>query len=302
VHIPTWIGGPMRALLDRHLGAGWLHRAADPATWAPVDAIPAAELWAVRGEQRATLVDFVRERSVRDRLGRDEPPDYVGAAARAFSPDVLTLGFARRLATYKRLYLLFQDAERGVGLLAGDRPVQIVLAGKAHPRDDAGKHQVQALFGHKHAAHNVGRVVYLDDYDLDMAATLVRGCDVWVNLPRPPLEASGTSGMKNVVNGGLHLSVLDGWWAEGHDGTNGWALPGEVDTDHAAQDWRDGQELYRLLEEEVVPSFYEHDADGLPAAWIARVRASLRTLGPQFAATRMVRDYVDQLYATQSLS
>jgi len=296
VHVPTWLGGPMRELLDRHLGAGWLDRAADPATWQGVDAIPDEELWAVRCRQRDELVSWVRSKSVHDRLGRDEPRSYVEAAAGAFDPDTLTIGFARRLATYKRLHLLVQDSDRALALLSGDRPVQLVLAGKAHPRDDGGKRMVQHLFTFKWAPEIGGRVVYLDDYDLSSAARMVRGCDVWLNLPRPPLEASGTSGMKSAVNGGLQLSVLDGWWAEGYDGENGWSLPGEEDPDHGAQDQRDGTELHRLLEEEVAREFYERDASGLPRAWLARVRASLKTNGPAFSATRMVRDYVEQLY------
>ncbi len=248
VHVPTWIGGPMRRLLDRHLGDGWLDRAADPATWAGVDGISDEELWAVRCEQRASLVDYVRAKSVTDRLGRDEPRGYVEAAASSFDPDALTIGFARRLATYKRLHLLVQDADRALALLGNGRPVQLVLAGKAHPRDEDGKRMVQHLFTFKWAPEIGGRVVYLDDYDLSSAARMVRGCDVWLNLPRPPLEASGTSGMKSAVNGGLQLSVLDGWWAEGYDGENGWALPGDEDPDHGAQDQRDGAELHRLLE------------------------------------------------------
>ena len=171
-----------------------------------------------------------------------------------------------------------------------------MLAGKAHPRDDDGKRMVQHLFSFKWAQEIGGRVVYLDDYDLSSAARMVRGCDVWLNLPRPPLEASGTSGMKSVMNGGLQLSVLDGWWAEGYDGENGWALSGETDDDHPAQDRRDSIELHRLLGQEVAPEFYDRDADGLPRAWLARVRASLKTNGPAFAATRMMRDYVDQFY------
>jgi len=295
VHMPTWLGTPMRTLLDRHLGAGWLDRAADPATWAPVADIPAAELWATRRAQRGQLIDYVRRRAVGDRLARDEARDYA-LAATAFDPDVLTLGFARRLATYKRLDLLLQDAERALRLVAGDRPVQLLLAGKAHPRDDDGKRLVQRLFASKDAPGFATHVAYLDDYDLRMAAWLVRGCDVWINLPRPPLEASGTSGMKSVVNGGLHLSVLDGWWAEGYDGANGWALSGDVDPDHGAQDARHAAELFRLLEEEVAPEFYERDANGIPVAWVERVRASLRTLGPQFGAGRMLLDYERRSY------
>jgi starch phosphorylase len=296
VHVPTWLGGPMRTLLDRHLGDGWLERADDPATWAGVDGIPDEQLWAVRCEQRAALVRYVRAKSVSDRLGRDEPRGYVEAAASAFDTDVLTIGFARRLATYKRLHLLVQDSGRALALLGDGRPVQLVLAGKAHPRDDDGKRMVQHLFTFKWAPEIGGRVVYLDDYDLSSAARMVRGCDVWLNLPRPPLEASGTSGMKSAVNGGLQLSVLDGWWAEGYDGKNGWALPGDEDPDHAGQDERDGTELHRLLDEEVLREFYDRDSSGIPRAWLARMRASLKTNGPGFSATRMLRDYVERLY------
>jgi starch phosphorylase len=296
VHIPTWIGGPMRELLCRYLGDDWLDRAGDPSTWAGVDSIPDAELWDVRCRQRAALVDYVRTKSVTDRLGRDEPRNYVEAAATSFDTDTLTVGFARRLATYKRLHLLVQDADRALALLGNGRPVQLVLAGKAHPRDDDGKRMVQHLFTFKWAPEIGGRVVYLDDYDLSSAARMVRGCDVWLNLPRPPLEASGTSGMKSAVNGGLQLSVLDGWWAEGYNGDNGWALPGEEDPDHGAQDQRDGTELHRLLEEEVTREFYDRDEAGLPRAWLARVRESLKTNGPAFSATRMMRDYAERFY------
>jgi starch phosphorylase len=294
VHLPTWLGGPMRALLDRHLGDGWLERADDPATWEPVDAIDDADLWAARRAQRGELVDWARERSMSDRLGREDAREYVEAPE--FDPDVLTIGFARRLATYKRLHLLLHSAERIVDLLHGKRSVQILLAGKAHPRDDDGKRSLQALFSAKGIPEIAHRVAYLDDYDLSIGARLVRGCDVWVNVPRPPLEASGTSGMKSAVNGGLQLSVLDGWWAEAYDGANGWALPGDVDDDHGAQDTRDADELLRLLFEEVVPDFYERDGDDLPRAWLARVKASLRTNGPEFSASRMVRDYVQSIY------
>ena len=292
VHVGTWMAGPMRALLDRYLGSGWEARAADPATWAGVDGIPDEDLWSVRCEQRARLVALVRERSALDRLNRGEPVDYVDAATRVFDPDVLTIGFARRLALYKRLYLLVADMARGLALLSGDRPIQIVMAGKAHPRDDEAKRIVQELFAFKPVAHVGERVVYLHEYDLRIAPTLVAGCDVWLNLPRPPLEASGTSGMKSALNGGLQLSVLDGWWAEAWDGTNGWAITGEVDDDHAAQDARHADALYRCLEQEVVPLFHDRDGAGVPAGWLARVRASLRTLGPRFCATRMLDDYL----------
>jgi starch phosphorylase len=296
-HMPSWVRGPLRTLLDRHLGDGWLGRAADPATWAALDDIPDEELWAARNEQRATLVDFIRNRSAVDRLGRDEPLEYAEAATRSWEPDVLTLGFARRLATYKRLHLLVADVARSQRLLTGDRHVQLVIAGKAHPRDDDGKRLVQGLFAHKNAPGFGARVVFLDDYDMRTARYLVGGCDVWVNLPRPPLEASGTSGMKSAFNGGLNLSVLDGWWAEAYDGSNGWPISGDIDHDHGAQDARDGAELLRVLEEEVVPAFYDRGDDGIPRAWVAKVRAALRTCGPGFAAGRMLADYERKVYA-----
>jgi starch phosphorylase len=296
VHHPTWIGPSMRALLDRHLGEDWLGRAAERATWEPVQRIGDAELWAARREQRVRLIAAVRERSVRERLGRGEPLAYARAAAEAFDPDVLTIGFARRLATYKRLGLLVADLDGAQELLAGPRPVQIVLAGKAHPRDADGKHMLEQLFELR-GLEGVGeRVVFLEDYDLYSASLLVQGCDVWMNLPRPPLEASGTSGMKAAVNGGLHLSVLDGWWAEAYDGSNGWSLDGEVAADPEAQDLRDGARLRALLTEEVVPLFYERDADGQAHPWLERVRHSLSTLGPAFSAQRMLRDYVELEY------
>jgi glycogen phosphorylase len=296
VHVPTWLGRPMRNLLDRYLGEGWLERCVEPGTWAAVDQIPDEELWAVRQEQRRWLVELVRERSVLDRVARGDPRDYVQAAWRAFDPQSLTVGFARRLATYKRLHLLLHDFGRALALISGDRPLQIVLAGKAHPRDDEGKKLVQNLFAVKDAPWVGERVVFLEDYDLSIGSRLVRGCDVWVNVPRPPLEASGTSGMKNVMNGGLQLSVLDGWWAEGFDGGNGWGFSGEEDHDHYAQDQRDADDLYRLLEQEVVPQFYERDEHGIPRAWLVRVKQSMKTLGPEFCAGRMIRDYEQRMY------
>ncbi len=296
VHIPTWIGTPMRELMNRHLGEGWMARAAEPETWAAVDQIPDAELWQAREQQRAELVEEMRTRSTTERLQRGDVREYVDAAAKTFDPQVLTIGFARRVATYKRIDLLTRDPEWTQRLLGGDQPVQVVLAGKAHPRDEEAKRTLQRLFGMKGARIVGQRVVFLDDYDLATATWLVRGCDVWLNVPRPPLEASGTSGMKSAVNGGLQLSVLDGWWAEGYDGENGWGLPGEVDSDHHAQDDRDANALHEMFDEQVLPTFYDRDEHGVPAAWLARVRASLGTLGPRFSATRMLSEYLSGPY------
>jgi starch phosphorylase len=296
VHVPTWIGGPMRELLDRHLGEGWMQQAADPETWSGVAQIPDEELWAARQHQRRELVEFVRRRTTQDRLLRGDTRDYVDAALNALEGDALTIGFARRVATYKRLELLTRDPQRTLSMLAGQRPVQVVLAGKAHPRDEEAKHTLQQLFALKSSLAVARRVAYLDDYDLATAAMLVRGCDVWLNLPRPPLEASGTSGMKSAFNGGLQLSVLDGWWAEAYDGSNGWALPGEIMDDPMAQDERDAHLLHQLLDEEIVPAFYERDERGLPVAWLERMRASLQSLGPRFCASRMLTQYVEGPY------
>ncbi len=296
VHVPTWIGAPMRELYDRRLGADWMERAADPDLWAGVDGVGDEELWEARHRQRAELISFLAERSTIDRLGRNDVREYVQAAARCLDPQVLTIGFARRVATYKRLDLLTRDPEWTLQMLGGDRPVQVVLAGKAHPRDDEAKRALQRLFGLKYARIVAERVVFLDDYDLATGAALVRGCDVWLNLPRPPLEASGTSGMKSVMNGGLQLSVLDGWWAEAHDGENGWAIPGDVDSDPTAQDERDTETLHQLLGTRVLPAFYERDQRGLPQAWMTMIRASLRSLAPRFSATRMLAEYLEGPY------
>jgi starch phosphorylase len=299
VHLPTWMAPQMRELLTRHFGVGWERHATDPALWARVDTIPDDELWAVRGELRRELVAMIRRKVVVDRLARGEDIAYVQAAANAFDPDCLTIGFARRLATYKRLNLLVHDSARALALLDHDQPLQLVFAGKAHPLDDTAKAIARHMFELKRAPAVNHRVVFVEDYDLQVAATIVAGCDVWLNLPRPPLEASGTSGMKAALNGSLNLSVLDGWWAEGFDGTNGWGIDGTVDPDEGAKDARDADAFYKLLEHEVKPMFFARDEAGIPGAWLERMRASLRTLGPRFCASRMVDDYVAEVYRAQ---
>ncbi|MFZ3084630.1 alpha-glucan family phosphorylase, partial [Rhodoferax ferrireducens] len=218
------------------------------------------------------------------------------AIGSGFDPMRLTIGFARRLATYKRLHLVALLPQRALALIGGTQPVQFVFAGKAHPDDLAAKDVVRQVFALKSAPSVAGRAAFLEDYDLTLAAQLVAGCDVWVNLPRPPNEASGTSGMKSCLGGGLQLSVLDGWWAEAFDGSNGWAINGDVDADTQAQDQRDARALFDLLEQEVVPMFHERDAQGVPQRWVTMMRRSLLTNGPRFSATRMLRDYADQVY------
>lgn len=297
VHIPTWLHGPMRRLLDTHLGDGWLRRADQAATWAPIADIPASDLWSARCAARRELVDLVVRRGAGDRLRRGEPLDYAEAVGRGFDSDRLTIGFARRIATYKRLHLVALLPDRALALLGGERAVQFVFAGKAHPDDADAKDVVRQVFSLKRAPAVAGRVAFLEDYDIPLAGHLVAGCDVWVNVPRPPNEASGTSGMKSCLGGGLQLSVLDGWWAEAFDGSNGWAIPGDVDSDHLAQDQRDARTLFDLLERAVVPMFHERDADGVPQRWVAMMRRSLMTNGPRFSATRMVAEYASRVYS-----
>jgi starch phosphorylase len=298
VHVPTWMAPPMRELLDRHLGADWLSRADDPATWAGVDEIPDAELWSTRSRLREGLVAYVREADAAARLGRYEDPSAVEAVAHAFDPDRLTLGFARRVATYKRLHLLFRDPGRLESLLGKPDAIQLVIAGKAHPRDAGAKESLAELIRHPLAPDVAPRIAFLEDYDLHMAGHLVAGCDVWVNLPRPPMEASGTSGMKSALNGGLNLSVPDGWWAEAYDGENGWVVgDGTRWDDPDAQDDHDAAVLFDLVERELLPAFHERGRDGVPGAWVARVKRSLRTIGPRFGTDRMLREYLERVYA-----
>jgi starch phosphorylase len=298
VHVPTWMAPPMREMLDRHLAPGWISRQADPGTWAPVESIPDEEMWQLRSLLRADFVEYVRDLSVATRLARSDTRELVSAAERGFSADSLTIGFARRLATYKRLYLLTLEPQRVADLVANiQRPMQLILAGKAHPDDEDGKRSAQGLFSFKLLPEAGERVAFLDNYDLGIASRLVAGCDLWVNLPRPPLEASGTSGMKVVLNGGLNLSVLDGWWAEASDGLNGWAIAGDTVYDPGVQDTRDAAAFYDLLEHDVAPLFYERGDDGIPHRWVRRMKRSLVTNGPRFSAARMVRGYVDDVYA-----
>jgi starch phosphorylase len=296
VHLPTWMAPPMQELLDRYLEPGWRTRAADPETWAPVEHIPDHELWAVRGRLRSGLADYVRDRSVRDRLARGEHLNYADAGAEGFEPEVLTVGFARRVAAYKRLHLLTLDPERGARLLADPNPIQLAVAGKAHPQDQEAKEILHTLFRQRFPESVGERVAFLEDYDMETASWLVSGCDVWVNVPRPPLEASGTSGMKSALNGGVNVSVADGWWEEAFDGSNGWSIASDPSLSPERQDELDAEALHGLLEGEVAPLFYDRDADGIPRGWVARIKASLRTVGPRYCAARMVHEYVAKIY------
>jgi glycogen phosphorylase len=298
VHVPTWMSSEMAAVLERHLGADWLERHDDPALADKVMEIPDGEIWDARHALRTFLFNFIRERARNRWTDENVGAARVVAAGTMFDHNTLTLGFARRFTSYKRPELIFLDTNRLARILnQPGRAVQIVFAGKAHPADDTGKHHMQRIFRRTLDAQFGGRIAFVDDYDLHVAHFLVQGCDVWLNNPRKPLEASGTSGMKAAINGTPHMSIGDGWWAEGFTGENGWLIEGRADpNDHGAQDWADAQALYQLIEEHLVPMFYDRDRNGLPTRWIRVVKQSIRTVLPRFSARRMVKEYVEERY------
>jgi starch phosphorylase len=301
VHVPTWVSGEMAALFERFLGRDWRERHDDPAVWERIAEIPDQELWNVRSALRSYLFAFVRERARQRWTHERVSVSSVVAAGTLLDPNALTIGFARRFTGYKRPELIFQDAERLARILSQPgRPVQIVFAGKSHPADDIGKHHLQRVYKRALDPMFGGRVAFVDDYDLHVAHFLVQGCDVWLNTPRKPLEASGTSGMKAACNGVPHLSIGDGWWAEGYDGANGWIIDGGVAVDQAAQDAADADALYRLLEEQVVPAFFDRDEAQIPRAWVQIVKAAIRSVTPRFSARRMVKQYVREMYLPAS--
>ena len=299
VHVPTWIAPDMVKLFERHLGANWKDQHDSVDFWDGISMIPDEELWAVREGLRSYLIAFIRERARQLWTQKQMTAARVVAAGTLMDPAALTIGFARRFTDYKRPELIFCNPERLARILtAFRRPVQIVFAGKAHPADHLGKHQLQNIFSRAIDPAFGGRIAFVEDYDFHVAHLLVQGCDVWLNTPRKPFEASGTSGMKAAINGVLHLSTKDGWWAEGHTGTNGWSFDGGVTTDDpAAADAADAEALYRLLEEEIVPAFYDRDANKVPRRWLWMVKEAIRTTMPRFSARRMVKQYAEWLYA-----
>jgi glycogen phosphorylase len=298
VHVPTWMSSETTTMLDRHLGGDWMEHHDDQALCDRLQEIPDEEIWAMRRALRSYLFAFIRERSRHRWTAERVSPSRVVASGTMLDPDALTIGYARRFAAYKRPELIFTDVERLARILNGlNRPVQIVFAGKAHPADDPAKHHLQRVFKRALDPLFAGRVAFIDDYDLHLAHYLVQGCDVWLNNPRKPLEASGTSGMKAAINGVPHLSIGDGWWAEGFNGSNGWLIESQADpNDHDATDAADAEALYRLLEDVVVPAFYDRDAQGIPTAWLKVVREAIRSNLPRFSSRRMLKDYVRQMY------
>ena len=301
IHTPSWMGSPIGQLLKRRLGADLDNldaQSADGRWWERLDQVPAAELWEAHQHQKRELAHFAHGRLLNQLARHGEAPATLEALEGILDPNILTIGFARRFATYKRAAMIFTDLDRLARLVRdADRPIQLVFAGKAHPADRPGQKVIQGIFAHSRSEQLRGRVSVIEDYDIRIGRFLVQGVDVWLNNPRRPLEASGTSGMKAATNGIANLSVLDGWWDEGWTGDNGWAIGGrETGPDEGAQDYADAMDLYRLLEDEVIPLYYRRDETGLPIGWIDLMRRSMATSIWRFSTTRMLHEYTDQLY------
>jgi starch phosphorylase len=298
VHVSSWLSVQMRMLYDRVLPLNWYLRTGEPSVWVPVEQISPGELWETHQILKNRLISYARHRLQRQARRLDQPESVIAQLGSVLDPQALTIGFARRFAPYKRADLVFADLERLAQLVASsEHPIQFIYAGKSHPADELGKQILQRVFQITQHERFRGRVVFLDDYDINLARHLVQGVDVWLNNPRRPLEASGTSGQKVVLNGALNLSVLDGWWAEAFDGSNGFAIgTGRVHVDQAVQDGRDAQSLLEVLRDQVIPEYYDRDHDDLPQHWLRRMKRAVRTLGWRFNADRMVMDYVQSAY------
>ncbi len=299
VHTGTWLARRMGRLFTRYLGADWLERVDDPMLWDNIQNIPDHELWRVRKHQKRKLIYFIMERARARWIAGGFHPVQVLAEGVMLDPYALTIGFARRFAPYKRANLILSDFERLLKLLnTPNMPVQIIFAGKSHPDNEQGKRLIQDVYSAVKKAENGGRLVFLEDYDINLGRLLTQGVDVWLNTPRRPKEASGTSGQKAALNGVLNFSVLDGWWREGYNGANGWAIGDETDYESPEkQDALDAASLYDVLENEIIPLYYnKRTSDGLPGEWIARVKENMRTLIPEFSMRRMVKEYADRLY------
>jgi starch phosphorylase len=297
-HQPTWVGPEMGDLLRRHVGRVYDERPLDPGFAETVEAIPDEEVWAAHRAQKQRLFDRLRQSALRQLARHGRSPEELRLLDHLLDPEALSIGFARRFATYKRADLILRDVERLKKMVAdAERPVQFLFAGKAHPADRPGQELIRRIWHASLQDELHGRVLFLENYDMHVARYLVQGVDVWLNTPRRPLEASGTSGMKSAMNGGLNCSILDGWWCEGYDGSHGWAIgDDEESSDHEHQDYLDAESLYHVLGEQVVPCFYQRDERGLPAEWIRRMKLAIGSLTPRFTAARMVRDYIETYY------
>lgn len=299
VHTGTWLARRLRQLFDQYLGVEWRDRIDDPYIWENIERIPDEELWEVRRHLKRKLVLYMRHRARFQWKSNEVHPVQVVASGALLDPYALTIGFARRFATYKRANLILSDLERLLEIInRPNMPVQIIFAGKAHPADEPGKLLIQEVYRVVKRAEFGGQLVFLEDYDINLARYLVQGVDIWLNTPRRPNEASGTSGQKAALNGVLNFSVLDGWWCEGYNGRNGWAIGEDKDyEDPDLQDSIDANSLYDLLEHQIIPLYYsERSSDGLPGDWIKRMKESMRTLIPQFSMRRMLKEYAERLY------
>ncbi|WP_414565126.1 MULTISPECIES: alpha-glucan family phosphorylase [unclassified Anabaena] len=307
VHAPTWTAPLLADLYNQYLGADWKTRAVDPKMWAKVDDIPDEKLWSLHLILKERLVAYTRYKVKKAREQRGEDYQLIQATDNLLDPKILTIGFARRFSPYKRGDLILRDAERALKIFGNaQRPVQIIFAGKAHPADEEGKRIIQRLMEWCQNSGILNRVAFIEDYNIYTGQKLVQGVDVWLNNPRRPLEASGTSGQKVCFNGGINCSVLDGWWCEGYQagpdgkGTNGWAIGEDAHTsDQELQDRIDSRSLYQLLEEEIVPLYYDQDAQGIPHRWVQMMKASIKTNAPLFNTDRMIADYVSQVYVPE---
>lgn len=297
IHVPTWTAGEMRHIFNKYLGSDWESYHDDPVLWERLADLPDEELWTAHNILKSKLMNFLRSRARRGWVDGDSDPTQVLVGGTLLDPDALTIGFARRFATYKRASLIFRDLERLKHIMLDiHRPVQIVFAGKAHPADEPGKLLIQQVYNFAQANDLGGRVAFIEDYDMHTARYFKQGVDVWLNTPRRPREASGTSGMKASLNGIPNLSIMDGWWVEGYNGANGWAINGYVADNPEAQDAYDANRVYELLEEEIVPLYYTRDRDGIPRGWVEVMREAIRTNAPFFSTRRMVKGYTTDLY------
>ncbi len=301
VHAPTWIAPGYQHLFARVIGEDWPRLLLDQNAWtAAVEQIPDAEIWQIHQQLKSLLIAFIRERTSANETGNQHTIHEHVDTAHLFSPKTLTIGFARRVAAYKRWNLLLSDVDRLLKSVDDpDRPVQFVFAGKAHPQDRVAKQILQDLMSINRDSNWQRRAVFIEDYDQEVARYLVQGVDVWMNVPRRPFEASGTSGMKAAMNGVLNFSVLDGWWIEGYNGENGFAIGDLSEGDDEAADAQDAESLYSTLENQIVPAFYDRDKAGLSSVWIGKMKNSIATLAPQFSSDRMVKEYLERIYLRQ---
>jgi starch phosphorylase len=299
IHVPTWAAQTTQAFWSRNGGEDWSSKLLDAAFWKKLvgpGGVSDAELWSLRAHLRRQLIDFIRHRaktqqSIVGGFGEDNIP-------RLLSPDALTIGYARRFAQYKRAPMIFRDSSRLEKLLNNpSRPVQLIFAGKAHPKDEGGKNFIHEIIEYTRHPHFFGKVVFIENYDMNVARHLISGCDIWLNTPRKPLEACGTSGEKTAINGGLHFSIRDGWWDEAYDGKNGWAIDDAEDAKSPEeQDEHDAESLYQTLESDIVPLFFKRDKEGVPQGWLTRIRQAIRTIVPVYNTDRMVAEYIEKYY------